>query len=398
MRNKLVTLSALVSLLPLLVWWREFSRLFFFHDDWELLHGAAENPLISWLFQPFLDEGVFPLFKLLWISAVRISGGSYLAMMVLLWLTHFIVLLVLDRLLLRFGCSQPAAAVAVITLGLPWSNLETLSWSMQWNAVLAILFWLIAWHLLLNLLEGNGSLVLYVACVLACGLVSTRGVFYGAVLAAFIVITNRRKLALMVWSVAPSILLTAVTLLAKGHAPAPLSESLSFAVHNLFLNPLYTLISYPGRHIGMMALLLFGAMKAALFLGAMARSNLQTRSLLLTLLAFDILNSLALGYGRAYTGNLATIASRYQYTSLLCLGPALGILVASFRKEIALILVLAWIGVIGYPWKTHIGRWAIWRGDDIRSAIQTGAPASHFDPSMLTVEQARKLIQQYGLH
>ena len=268
MRNRLITLSALVSLLPLLVWWRDFSRLFFFHDDWELLQGAATNPLISWLFQPFSGEGVFPLFKLLWITAVRLTGGSYLAMIVLLWLTHFIVLLVLGHLLLRLGCSQPAAAFAVITLGLPWSNMDTLSWSMQWNALLAILFLLIAWHLLLNLLEGNGSLVLYVACVLACGLVSTRGVFYGAVLAAFVFVTDRRKSALMVWSLAPSILLTAVTLLVKGHRhpewSAPLSASLSFAAHNLFLNPLYTLISYPGRRVGTPALLLFGAVDFAM--------------------------------------------------------------------------------------------------------------------------------------
>src|ERR1700726_2014835 len=122
----LVAVGALASMLPVAIWWREFAQLFFFHDDWELLRGVSTNALVPWLFQPFLGEGILPVFKLLWIAAVRISGGSYMAMVVLLWITHFAILLIFGWLLLRLHLNGPAAAIAVVTLGLAWSNLETL--------------------------------------------------------------------------------------------------------------------------------------------------------------------------------------------------------------------------------------------------------------------------------
>ena len=404
-RMRLVVLSAAISVLPLLIWWRQFALLFFFHDDWELLQGASTNNLVPWLFQPFLGEGVLPLFKLIWISAVRLSGGSYMAMVVLLWATHFAILLVFGWLLLRLGLSEAASAIAVVMLGLPWSNMETLGWAMQWNALLAMLFLLIAWHLLLEILDGRRWLFYYVTCLLASGLCSTRGVFYGAVLAAFVLVFPgaRQKRWLIGWSLLPSVLVTAATWLVKQGGPpgqgASLFSAVSFAAHDLFLNPLYTLISYPGRHVGLLALVLFGAVKAAVFAAAIITAKkTPVRALLLTLAAFDILNALALGYGRAYTGDLATISSRYQYISLLCFGPALGCVFSQLRKEVAVILVLLWLGVAGYPWRTHVGRWAIWRGSDLRTALLTGAPDAHFDPSSLTVARARELMERYGLH
>src|SRR5258707_15694193 len=85
--------AAMFSMLPLLVYWRDFQLLFFFHDDWELLEGFSTNTLANWLAQPFLGEGILPLFKALWIAAVKLLGGSYMAMILLLWLTHFIIAL-----------------------------------------------------------------------------------------------------------------------------------------------------------------------------------------------------------------------------------------------------------------------------------------------------------------
>ena len=401
----LVVLSALVSVLPLVVWWRQFALLFFFHDDWELLQGASTNALIPWLFQPFLDEGILPLFKLLWITAVRFSGGSYMAMVVLLWVTHFAILLVFGWLLLRFRLSETAAAIAVVTLGLPWSNMETLGWSMQWSALLAILFLLIAWHVLLGILDGRRWLFYYVLCLSASGLVSTRGVFYGGVLAAFVLVfpAAKQRRWLIGWSLLPSVLVTGATLLVKQRGPvglgASLSSEVSFAAHDLFLNPLYTLISYSGRRVGLLALVLFGTVKAAVFVWAIVGAKkMPVRELLLTLLAFDVLNALALGYGRAYTGDLAIVSSRYQYISLLCFGPALGWAFSKLRKEVAVVLVLVWLGVLGYPWKTHVGRRALWRGSDLRTALKTSGPEAHFDPSSLTVARARELMERYGLH
>jgi len=400
-----VVVSALASMLPLIVWWRQFALLFFFHDDWDLLQGASINAFIPWLFQPFVGEQAIPLFKFLWIAAVRLSGGSYLALVVLLWVTHFAILLLFGWLLLRIGLSAPASAIAVVTLGLPWSNMETLGWAMQWSALLPILFLLIAWHILLGILDGRRWLLSYVLCLLACGLVGTRGIFYGGVLAAFVLVFPKAKQKgwLIGWSLLPSVLLTVATLLIKHSGPlgrsASLSSEVSFAAHDLLLNPLYTLISYPGRHVGFLALLLFGTLKAAVFVVAiMSEKKTLLRAMLLTLLVFDVLNALALGYGRAYTGDSATVSSRYQYISLLCFGPALGWVVSKLRKEVAVVFVLLWLGGLGYPWKTHIGRWAVSRGSDLRIALRTSSPEANFDPTSLTAAQARDLMERYGLH
>ena len=48
--------AGLASLLPLIVFSHSFEQLYFFHDDWELLDGAARSNLWEWLFQPFLGE------------------------------------------------------------------------------------------------------------------------------------------------------------------------------------------------------------------------------------------------------------------------------------------------------------------------------------------------------
>src|SRR5262245_28170719 len=94
-------IAALVSLVPLLIYWAEFRRLFFFHDDWELLDGYSTHPLATWLAEPFLGEGILPVFKLLWIGAVSLLGGSYVALILVLWLTHLAIALSFGALLMR---------------------------------------------------------------------------------------------------------------------------------------------------------------------------------------------------------------------------------------------------------------------------------------------------------
>jgi hypothetical protein len=412
-RMRFVVLAAFVSMLPLAVWWRQFRRLFFFGDDWQLLLDASTHTLTAWLLQPYSGEGILPLYKLIWIAAVKFTGGSYLTILALQWLTHFIILLLFGRLLLRLGFGAPASATAVATLGLAWSNMETLAWAMQWSALLAVLFLLIAWHLLLGILGGRRWLVYYVLCLLASGLVSTRGIFYGAVLAAFLSFGDaKQKWQLIGWSLLPSALVTAATLLAKESGAANLASVASvasllhltsFAVQILLLNPLYDLISYPGRYMGTVAVMLFGAAKIAVVIWAFpgakdTAKDTRMRELLWTLLAFDVLNALATGYGRASTGDSATVSSRYQYVSLLCFGPFLGAAIASLRKEVAVIMIFVWLGAISYPWKRHLDVWTTQRGTDIRAAIETGSPNARFDPSPLTVQQARELVERYHLH
>jgi hypothetical protein len=81
--------------------------------------------------------GRSPLFKLLWLGAVRLTEGSYFGMILLLWITHVAVYLLLGCLLARFDLPAAAIAFALLTFGLSWTRL-----AMRWNAQLAIVFFL----------------------------------------------------------------------------------------------------------------------------------------------------------------------------------------------------------------------------------------------------------------
>ena len=385
-------------MLPLVIWWSEFRRLFFFHD-WTLLQGAASQPLSAWLFQPFLGEGILPLYKLSWIAAVAATRGSYATVIVLLWLTHAATAVLFGDLLRRIGYSSMAIAAAVITFGLPWTNLETLGWAMQWSAVLSILFLLMAWHLLLATQWGQRYEVWFVLSVMASTFVSTRGILSGMVLAVFVILQRGKYIArLCLLSLLPAAASFAATYAGGQHGGANITRALNYAAHDFLLNPFYLLVSYPGRTIGPLALLLFGALKIAVIVFALRIASAPARTLMLTFLAFDLCSAVGLGYARAYTGLATSVSSRYQYASLLCLAPALGLLLGQCKKQIAVVVLAAWIGLIAFPWATHLGRWSSERGTAVRAAIGNGPPDGHFDPSPLTVAEARKLIERYRLH
>src|SRR6202051_1639338 len=92
---------SIASLLPLLVCWPLFLRLFFFNDDWVMFDGATRLGLGRGLHEPFLVEGIFSLFKLFWRGAVRLTGGSYFGMVLLVWTTHLAICLLFGWLLAR---------------------------------------------------------------------------------------------------------------------------------------------------------------------------------------------------------------------------------------------------------------------------------------------------------
>ncbi|HYP15132.1 MAG TPA: hypothetical protein VEQ63_14480, partial [Bryobacteraceae bacterium] len=83
-----IWLLAAAALLPLAVFAPEFRKLYWFHDDWDMLDGASRLGLWAWMLEPFLKESVIPVSKALWLGAVRLTGGSYFLMIVLLFLTH----------------------------------------------------------------------------------------------------------------------------------------------------------------------------------------------------------------------------------------------------------------------------------------------------------------------
>ncbi len=338
--------AALVSLLPLLIYWRHFQLLFFFHDDWELLNGHATQTLPQWLAEPFLGEGILPLFKLLWIAAVRSFGGSYMAMIVLLWLTHLAIALLFGHILLRSGLPVNGASFAVLMFSLPWTQLETLGWSMLWSAQLGLLFFFAAWNILLGLLENPhtppAATGVYALCILASGLSSSRSIISGIVLAAFVLLhgTSVRHLWLCAISLLPPAILTLSMWLFVPHHDAQLGPAVSYALYYFLLNPLYSLISFPGRTVDTRALLLLGTVKVLFIAWALFTAKRKSLTLLLTLLAFDLLTAVALGYARSNLGVATTVSSRYQYISLLCFAPAVGLALLSSRRQAQVIVLL----------------------------------------------------------
>src|SRR5581483_995768 len=135
----------IVCIAPLAILWPEFRNLYWFHDDWELLSEMQSSTSVAWLTRRY-GENFAPLFKAMWQVAVLGTGGSYTAMILLLWVTHVAVLLLLGRLLRRCGFDWRAQCIALLTLGAAWSNIETLAWASCWISELSILFLLAAWN------------------------------------------------------------------------------------------------------------------------------------------------------------------------------------------------------------------------------------------------------------
>jgi hypothetical protein len=392
---------SIASLLPLIACWPLFLRLFFFNDDWEMFDGATRLGLGRWLAEPFLGEGMFPLFKLLWLGAVRLTGGSYFGMILLVWTTHLAICLLFGWLLAR--CELPAAAIAfaLLTFGLSWTNLETLVSPMQWNAQLAIVFFLAAWHFALGTRQLDGRAAGCFFCLLLSGLCSTRGIVSGLVLAIFVLARDKggERLRLMVLCLAPTTLLVAAMLLFTPHhgTPKPVA-ALLFGLDYLLSNPLFTPLPPLRKLFGAGAPLACGALKTAVIVWAFRSARPATRTLLWTLGAFDLIVAASLGYSRSYTGLAATTGSRYQYISLLCFVPFAGILVARLRIGARVAVLLMCAAALAFPWKRHAEQWAGWRGDQLRTAIEHSEATQHFDPSSVTAGRARELVRLYGLH
>ena len=395
-----IVACSLASLLPLFVCWTQFSRLFFFHDDWEMLDGATRLGLGRWLAEPFLGEGLFPLFKLLYLGAVHLTGGSYFGLILLLWMTHVAICLLFGWLLARFDLPPAAIAFALIAFGLAWTNFETLGWAMQWNAQLALVFFLAAWHFLLGARKLDVRAAACCLCLLASGLCSSRGIVSGLVLAIFVLVRSKgdERLRLSAVCLAPTVLLVAAMWLLTPRHSAPAGAALLYGCNDLLLNPL-ALPLPPLRHLfGAAAPLACGALKAAVFVWAFRKAAPAMRPLLWTLVAFDLIVAATLGYSRWFTSLSTTTSSRYQYIPLLCFGPMAGILVARLRSGVQVAALLLCAVALTVPWKRHAEQWDAWRGDKLRAAIEQAGSTEHFDPSSLTAGRARELMRLYGLH
>src|SRR5580698_1238446 len=124
--------SACASLLPLFIYHRLFVQLFWFGDEFDLIDQIDRLGFWKWVWLTFAENFV-PLFKVLWGGAVIGFGGSYAAMIAIVWLTHGLNVALLGRVMRTCGLSWSAVFIAQVVFGLTAANCETLGWSVQWS-------------------------------------------------------------------------------------------------------------------------------------------------------------------------------------------------------------------------------------------------------------------------
>lgn len=298
--RKVVWLMAFAALLPFIVFAGELAKLYWFHDDWDMLDGASRLGLWRWAPQPFLGERVIPVSKLFSIAAVRLLGGSYFAMIALLFATHAVNVWLYGGILRRLQAPAIAIAFALATFGLAWSNIETLGWFTQLTSVLAMTFFLAAWlWLIAREPRGPAGIAGYTLLLDASALSSSRGIVSGLVAALFTGRAGRRP-RLVVAAIVPAAALMVVMKLVMAGRPAPrLQDAALFASYHWLLNPLYLLLPIPHKVPGGRAPLICGAIKTGVIALAWLRWREQ-RPLLAALLCFDLLTSAAAGYARVH--------------------------------------------------------------------------------------------------
>jgi hypothetical protein len=138
-------IAAGVALLPAVWCAPALADLWWFGDDWDLLDQIQRQGFWRWTLVPFAENFV-PLFKLLWGGLVFAGGGAYWPLVTALWLTHALNTALFLRLLRAGGMELAGAVLATALFGLAAFHVESLAWSVQWSALLATTFFLLAGH------------------------------------------------------------------------------------------------------------------------------------------------------------------------------------------------------------------------------------------------------------
>ncbi|HUJ42424.1 MAG TPA: hypothetical protein VLW52_02340 [Opitutaceae bacterium] len=423
----LLWITGLVALAPLLIWRQRFAELFWFADDLFLTDQIAQMGFWKWTGQ-FFAENFAPLFKLLWGGALFGFAGSYAAMLWLLWLTHALNTVLVGRLLLRAGFPWIAAIFTQLVFALTPANLETLGWSVQWSAVLAVTFLLLgllwyerhaanarawSWH-------AHVPLFLFASASACC---FSRGVLTGGVLALAIlapIVSTRewaswhRRLPAVLLCLLPAVTVAASIMLFAGGNQQNMTghwgEALKFSAAYLLLNPGYLLLgeAQPGSGFS----LLLGLLKLVVIVLGLAVGRGRVRTLLALLLVYDVGNAVLLGAGRYHTGLLAALSSRYYYSSLLATLPFGGLLLAwvmerfvprdRLRRRAAGVLLFCLALLCLRGWPASLVPFVAWRGTEMRrlmqapytSASNATVPALDF----MHIERAKALQRAFHLH
>ena len=418
--------ACLLVCLPVLVYFAAFRQLFWFGDDWDQLNELAKAGLLQWSLTPFAENFV-PLFKSLLASVVYMFHGSYTAIILLLWLTHGLNLFLFANILRKIGFRSLAIVAAVLTAGVCWTNIETLTWATQWTSVLASTTFLLAFICLLAALDSSGKyrtcmIGLYLGCIVASPLFHSRGILTGLALGATLLVCNdweplrQPRRALAVGTFALALLLAAaiqVTVVSPSHSSQPLTwhelaGMASFSAYYYLLNPLFLFVPFVFKTVGWLPATVLGMIKVLILIWAYENSPRTARPFLFTLLLYELGYCFILGYGRSYTGMTAACSSRYQYVALFCFAPFLGIAMMKcielFTHRGRTRLVLSWVFlsvaavVMIRGWCAPLESWSDGRGTAIRAALRDGEPDALIAASGTSIGRARQLAQIFNLH
>jgi hypothetical protein len=422
MRRYLTQIACLVCFLPLVLNYSSFRVLWYFGDDWDQISEMARLGLWRWMLRPFA-ENVIPLYKLLWAGALHIFNGSYFALIVLIWITHVLSLLLLAKILRQCEAPPAATVCAVLTFGMPWSNIESLAWSTQWTGVLSSAAYLVAWLCVLRLAGGRGAaprwaMPVYLAALVAAPLCHARGILNGLAIGGCLLVCKSFVRDRSVWALlcAGSFAAAAgvgaiyfIALPERGVVlhPGAFKQMAGFSLYYLALNPALHLLLLPVQQPGWSVVTLLGALKAAILARGFAVSSRKVRPFLLSLILLDLGYAAILGVGRFHTGPGAAVSSRYQYMSLLCFAPFLGMTLDDLLRRIGrrrarqvwtAAVLTAWALLLLWPWRREMAWWSRWRGSDIRQIVRY-APAQTTVPYSLTVAgRARQLTSLFNLN
>jgi hypothetical protein len=341
-------------------------------------------------------------------------GGSYAAMMALVWVTHALNVALLGRLMRTCGLPWIAVFLAQIIFGLTVENYETLAWSVQWSAMLSITFLLLG----LDRVFRSTALGIPLGLALASGLSFSRGALTGPLMGCASLLSDGGgrpavRLARAAAFLAPAIAVAGlIFLLAKGNQHdlgGHLREAVVYGTWYFYLNPAHALLIIGS--LGWRVTVVLGGLKVCLYGWALLRSRDRARGLFTVLVMLDIGNSALLGIGRYQMGIPTAVSSRYQYASLISVMPVAAYWVscqwrrlrvpAAARGIAAAVVLAALAGSLCRQWPSEMDHFAEWRGTRSRHLLleeaHPGAQAVPGIPS-LPMDRAKDLIARYTLH
>jgi hypothetical protein len=421
-------LLAAAALAPFIWGFRHFADLFWFGDEFDLIDQFDRIGFWSWLKLPFAENFV-PLFKILWGGLVYAGGGSYLVILVVVWLTHALNVGLLACWMQRSGFEAPAVMLAGIGFGLSDTNLEALGWTVQWSAMLAVTFFLLA-ALYYDTIRQRGippsagQITWLAVWSTASAWSFARGVLTGVVLAGLTLWRNgsvpgspARRGAVIAACVIPALVTAGLIFFLAAHGPhhdifsgGRWRQAVAFGTWYATLNPVVRWLDISA--LDWPLVVKFGALKLVVVILALVLADKSQRRLLGALLLFELGNSFLLGLGRFESPLWAATSSRYQYCSLLGSLPFFATVLQAILRPIprpfllraafttGLLLLVAWQST--RYWPPWLSGWKDWRGLQTRSLLLESKeiPAGNNVPGIpfMTNGRARELVEKYHLH